>query len=111
MLLDHRDPQEPATTVTCPECEGSGELHFNIARDANGIWTSDTRVCPACKGFGAVSDVEAAVCFRCDTRTVWRGQGCVEHNDVCMECRPRGCADCADDGDFDADSYYAGRAS
>ena len=49
------------------------------------------------------------LCAQCNTEPVDLGNGCPLHGDVCDDCRPHGCADCADNGDWDADAYYETR--
>lgn len=120
MILTERRPEGPARppasppagpTVACPDCEGSGVTHHNIARDSNGVWTSDTTDCTSCAGAGVVSEELAVACAGCGTRTTWRGTHHADHDDLCEEHRPRGCGDCCDAGGWDAEGYYEGRAS
>src|SRR5438128_2675484 len=86
--------------VTCPECQGRGEVEVlrTARRDpSTGTWEVDAQTCLACADSpvaGSVPAAVAAVCTICDTTTVWRGTGCVLHDDVCPEHRPIGCGDC-----------------
>lgn len=109
-----RDEKLVPVRVDCPECGGRGEtvVAGSGHRDAStGAWDCDTIRCLACEGAGGVPSTDAVVCTVCNTETVWLGQGCPVHNDVCVGCRPRGCGECADDeGGWDAAAYYGGAA-
>lgn len=45
--------------TTCPECEGSGEVHWNPSRIGDPQCVESAN-CPTCRGYGAVADEDFA---------------------------------------------------
>jgi hypothetical protein len=78
--------------VECPDCEGCGEIRTNVARDSNGVWDGDSRVCTWCDGTG---QIEVLRCQGVDCPTWFdpREQLCAHGEPVCDDHRHE-CGEC-----------------
>lgn len=42
--------------ITCPMCEGEGEVHFNTSRSGRDPQCDDSARCPTCHGEGMIDE-------------------------------------------------------
>jgi hypothetical protein len=94
-LFDDPTPVAESTRlVTCPECEGRGEvvLADTAEQDLNGVWSVETPVCIRCQGTGEVEFVrclstECGVWFDPADQLCAHGEPvCDKHRHECREC-------------------------